>query len=271
MTIRELKERKKDLGYTNEMIAERSGVPLSTVQKVFSGQTSAPRYKTLEAIEAVLRPGKNMTLYEAAAASLQKKGEVREESAAYQADLRQGTYTVDDYMAIPDERRVELIDGYIYDLAAPSFTHQLILGELYKQFAPCEEKHPDCAVFFSPIDVWLGDDRRTVVQPDLAVFCHEIREKRFRHIVPDFIIEIVSPSGRYHDMFRKLHKYMESGVREYWIVEPKERKIIVYDFENEKLPESYTFKDTVPVGISNGECKIDFSRILTKMEKIGDQ
>lgn len=43
MSIRQLKERKKELGYTNEMIAEKSGVPLSTVQKVFCGATRHPR------------------------------------------------------------------------------------------------------------------------------------------------------------------------------------------------------------------------------------
>ena len=53
-TPEELKERKKQLGYTNAVIAERSGVPLATVQKVFSGATRHPRWETLDAIEKVL-------------------------------------------------------------------------------------------------------------------------------------------------------------------------------------------------------------------------
>ncbi|MBQ8627276.1 MAG: helix-turn-helix domain-containing protein, partial [Agathobacter sp.] len=52
MTLEEMKERKRQLGYTNEQIADWSNVPLSTVQKVFSGATQAPRYETLRAIEA---------------------------------------------------------------------------------------------------------------------------------------------------------------------------------------------------------------------------
>ena len=40
MTVQEMKERKKLLGYTNEMISELSGVPLGTVQKIFAGVTA---------------------------------------------------------------------------------------------------------------------------------------------------------------------------------------------------------------------------------------
>ena len=54
MTISEMKERKAQLGYTNGMISELSGVPLSTVQKIFAGVTEKPRYETLRAIERVL-------------------------------------------------------------------------------------------------------------------------------------------------------------------------------------------------------------------------
>lgn len=55
MTIQEMKERKKELGYSNSTVAELSGVPLGTVQKIFSGATASPRYETLRALEAVLK------------------------------------------------------------------------------------------------------------------------------------------------------------------------------------------------------------------------
>ena len=54
MTIEEIKSRKTALGLTNEMIADASGIPLSTIQKIMSGTTKAPRKLTLEAIESVL-------------------------------------------------------------------------------------------------------------------------------------------------------------------------------------------------------------------------
>ena len=43
MTIEEMRQRKRELGFTNQMIADRSGIPLSTVQKVFAGATASPR------------------------------------------------------------------------------------------------------------------------------------------------------------------------------------------------------------------------------------
>ena len=55
MTIEEMKERKKELMYTCAMIAEKSGLPLSTVQKIFSGATTKPHFATMEALDLVLK------------------------------------------------------------------------------------------------------------------------------------------------------------------------------------------------------------------------
>ena len=42
MKVSELKERKKELGYSNEKVSELSGVPLGTIQKIFGGATETP-------------------------------------------------------------------------------------------------------------------------------------------------------------------------------------------------------------------------------------
>ena len=56
MTIKEMNDRRKELGYSYERVAELSGVPVGTVQKVLGGITKSPRYETLSALERVLRP-----------------------------------------------------------------------------------------------------------------------------------------------------------------------------------------------------------------------
>ena len=56
MTIEQMRERKKELGYTNEQLSQLSGVPIGTLQKVLGGATRSPRYDTLQCIEAVLWP-----------------------------------------------------------------------------------------------------------------------------------------------------------------------------------------------------------------------
>ena len=199
--------------------------------------------------------------------STHENDHIREPRAAYGPDPNQGHYTIEDYYALPEERRVELIDGWIYDMAAPSMVHQLILGELHLQLAPCVEKHPGCHIFFAPFDVRLDNDDYTMVQPDLAIICGNDGLTRQRmNGAPDFIIEILSPSSRAHDMFRKLNKYQAAGVREYWIVDPEKQKIIVYDLEHEEAPATYDFAATIPVLISQGTCSVDFARINEKLK-----
>ena len=68
---------------------------------------------------------------------------------------------------------------------------------------------------------------------------------------PDWIVEVVSPSSRKMDYNKKLFKYRTACVREYWIVDPGKKRILVYDFENDDMGE-FTFEDTIPVGIFSG-------------------
>lgn len=280
LTIQELRELKKNQGYTNEMISAKSGVPLGTVQKVFAGVTKSPRRETLLALEQALTGGENAddvkeeVCYDRL---LNQDDTVLKDEAAVPygvpypgapGDPNQGNYTLDDYYALPDERRVELIDGVIYDMSCPLRVHQAILGQLHLQLAPCVEQHPECELFFAPADVRLDNDNRTILQPDLYITCgkNETDKRRFNG-APDFIIEILSPSNRKHDMFLKLGKYRNAGVREYWIVDPQGKKVMVYRFENDEFPTIYSFDDTIPVGISDGECSVDFKRIAEKTDR----
>lgn len=54
MTIQEMRERKIELGYTNEKLAEMTKIPYSTIQKIFAGKTTAPRRSTILALEKIL-------------------------------------------------------------------------------------------------------------------------------------------------------------------------------------------------------------------------
>lgn len=276
MTLEEMKRWKRALGLTSEEIANESGVPLSTVQKIFSGATRNPRRGAKEAILAVLIRKSQKDGFPGSGLSA-APGMLREDPALYNAGntvpktkKRQGEYTLDDYYALPDERRVELIDGVFYDMGAPALIHQKILGELYLLFRECEDQHEgDCEVYLSPCDVRLDRDNRTMVQPDLLVMCHEydIGAKAFEG-APDLALEILSPSTRSKDMVLKLHKYTNAGVREYWIVDPDRKTVLVYDLEHENYyPYTYTFNDTIPIRISGEKCSIDFSRIMQRITR----
>ena len=272
MTIEEMRGRKTEFGLTNEMIAKESGVPLGTVQKIFSGQTKSPRKLTIEAIESLLlrivKEKRAEDHYYPSSSNV-----LRESSAEYLAVPKRGPYTEEDYYALPEGERVELIDGFFYDMkAAPSLSHQMIVGELYLLFRRCTDVHsPECEVYLSPCDVRLDRDKYTIVQPDILIICgkydyaaHGIEG------APDLVVEVLSPSTRSKDMLLKSFKYQNAGVREYWIVDPKYKKVTVHLFKEEDYdPKTYDFHSQVPVGISKGRCSIDFSGILKKMEAHG--
>ena len=122
---------------------------------------------------------------------------------------KQGEYTIEDYRKLPEDERAELIDGTIYDMAAPLSVHQLLASKIYSSLAGYIEKNQDaCIPMFAPVDVQLDQDDKTMVQPDLMIVCD--RKKLTRQGVfgaPDFIIEILSESTRKKDSYLKLMKY----------------------------------------------------------------
>ena len=178
--------------------------------------------------------------------------------------------TIRDYMALPDGERVELIDGVFYDMAAPSFVHQSIGANIWGRFnSYVEINKGKCIPAIAPVDVQLDSDDKTIVQPDVMIICDRNKITKPRVIgAPDLIVEILSPSNWYHDMVRKLRKYKNAGVREYWIVIPDNLRVLVYYFERSDLPLEYTFKDEVPVNIWDEKCKVDFNAIYEKIRFI---
>lgn len=253
MTVEEMRQRKKELGYTNEKISELSGVPLGTVQKIFAGVTGSPRYATLMALSDIFKKEKDMA----------KEADMIKEPAFSYYARGQGEYTLEDYYALPDERRAELIDGVIYDLASPTNIHQLMGAEIWGQLKSyIRSEGGDCVPFVAPADVQLDCDDRTMLQPDVFVVCD--RKKiinRCTFGAPDFVVEILSPATRKKDLGVKLKKYIGAGVSEYWIVDPDKKRVVVYDFAHEELPAIYGFDAKIPVGVFGGKCEVDFAEI----------
>ena len=248
MTIKEMQELRKQLGYSYEMVAKLSGVPLGTVQKVLLGITKCPRYDTLSALEGVFRP---------------KYESMVRETSAYNVPAAQDEFTVEDYLKLPEEERMEIIDGVIYDMAAPTDIHQVIRDEVFARFREhVRKKKGKCITITSPIDVQLDCDNRTMVQPDVIIVCDRNKFKKGRIFgAPDLVVEVLSDSTRKKDIVIKTSKYCNAGVREYWIVDPKKKRVHVYQFEEDYAPTIYTFADKVPVGIWNNECEVDFAEI----------
>lgn len=259
MTIEEMKQRKKELGLSNEELAHLSGVPASTIQKVLGGITRSPRYDTILALESVLNPKKKAERVSEAATYIYGTSPLKDKELF---GKKPGEYTIEDYYKLPDERRVELIDGVFYDMAAPRNIHQLLVGAMYVFFHQWIQGHKgSCLPFVSPVDVQLDpSDNKTMVQPDVLVLCDRSKMQQ-GHIIgaPDLVVEVISPSSWKNDLNRKQAKYEAAGVREFWVISPQNQSIIVMNFEKNTYF-TYDFHSQIPVGIWE-ECLLDFNQI----------
>lgn len=156
-------------------------------------------------------------------------------------------YTVKDIYALPEGQRAELIDGQIYDMAPPNMIHQRIVTKLSTVINNyIQQKHGSCEVFVAPFAVFLNKDSRNYVEPDISVICDKDKLDEYGcNGAPDWIIEIISPSTERIDYGIKLFKYRSAGVREYWIINPVNRIVNIYDFESNKKTGQYSFDNEI--------------------------
>lgn len=170
--------------------------------------------------------------------------------------------TLDQYEILPEDKRVEVFDGVVYDRSSPSQIHQTLSMELSNIiYNYVKNKKGSCQVFSAPFDVKLSDKPLTIVQPDIMVICDKDKLDGKRcNGAPDFIIEIVSPNNPADDYIRKLYYYKNAGVREYWIVDSRRKTVIVNYFEGNMLDIHYSFDSTIKVNIYD-DLFINFSDI----------
>ncbi|MGI1691730.1 Uma2 family endonuclease [Thermoanaerobacter uzonensis] len=184
-------------------------------------------------------------------------------------------YTYADYLTWSEEERWEIINGVPYLQAAPTWQHQAVLLELARQFANYLQDK-SCRVFTSPFDLRIpeanekDEETTNVVQPDIIIICDNSGLKKTGYYgVPELIIEIieiVSPSTGQKDKIEKFNLYEKAGVKEYWIVEPDEKVVMVFTLEEGRYgrPQMYSEEDKVKVSIFDNlviELKPVFERI----------
>ena len=184
-------------------------------------------------------------------------------------------YTYADYLQFTMDEMVEIIKGKIFRMSpAPSSFHQSIsrniCGLFYNFF-----HRKQCQFFVAPFDVilpvkgkdFMQSDR--VVQPDIVVICDpsKIKEKGCFG-APDIIIEILSPHTTKKDVQDKFDLYEESGVKEYWIVEPKNQTVEVFVLENEKYRriQTYVSDDVIPCITLTG-LELDLKEVFDECKK----
>ena len=184
---------------------------------------------------------------------------VKEKALDYQYGGKKVSY--EEFMEIYEnsELRMEYINGEIILLSSPSTFHQAISGNLHVILRNYLKGKP-CKVFYAPFDVhFFKKDLKTpdVMQPDLLIACdleNAVTEKGRYMGTPTLVVEILSRSTRSKDMVDKLNTYMLSGVKEFWVIDPKNKSVLLYSFKdceidfhsvskNDDIVKSYWFKD----------------------------
>ena len=137
-------------------------------------------------------------------------------------------HTYADYLKTSDEERFELLDGELVMAPAPLLYHQFILRKLLNAISGYVDEHDLGELFCSPTDVVLSET--DVVQPDI-LFVSRQRNKILKpecvQGAPDLVVEILSPSTAELDRTTKLELYAYHGVKEYWIVDPEAKTVMV--------------------------------------------
>lgn len=170
--------------------------------------------------------------------------------------------TLEQYEKLAEDKRIEVFEGIVYDMASPSQIHQAISMQLSTVINNyILQRKGTCSIFSAPFDVKLSDKPLTIVQPDIMVICDrdKLDGKRCNG-APDFIIEIVSPGNPEDDYILKLYYYKNYGVREYWIVDPRRKIITVNYFEGNIVSVQYPFDSTIKVNIYE-DLYINFAKI----------
>ncbi len=258
MILEEMQKRRKELGLTYEDVAEKSGVPLSTVQKILGGFTQNPNYRTVLALEEALKP--EQPFYQIDEAPYPMVRETRVEYLAKQ----DGTYTIEDIERLPHGVRCELWDGEMILLGSPSDEHERIVSYLVGEFyAYIRRAEGNCVVYASNKGAKRKEDKRNYLLPDVSVKCSPSKTERD---IPDFIVEVTSPSSEKRDLIGKTERYQKLGVREYWIVLLQQKKVIVYDFEHDAPVAFYSFEDKIPARIYDGGLQIDMKDLQAYLE-----
>ena len=148
------------------------------------------------------------------------------------ATIDKKVYTYADYADLPVGAPYELIGGDLIMTPAPTPFHQIVAKRFHRLLLMLEDRGLG-QVISAPIDVYFSETE--TYQPDLIFIARDryaIIGDQHIEDAPDLIVEILSPSTAYYDLRHKMRVYEQSGVKEYWIVDPIERTVELFG-ENE--------------------------------------
>jgi len=292
MTIKEMNRIKDERGYSYDILSLYSGVPRATVVNVLTGVSAKPRPATLYALERVLAgseleyPGKR---YHYGLSKLDPEFNITgdesktpvfrlaEEKNNYVAVPQKRGISAEDFLQMRLDYPAELINGKIFRRPEPNLVHSEICEYFYNEFRSyIEKKKGKCRPKISNTNVVLPpeDGMDSVVCPDFYVVCDESKFDWYGvDGAPDFVLEVVSKENWKNDYTTKVHKYEVSGVKEYWLLDPFRRQLLVFVYVSRDgepvLPKMSPLTGKAGVYLYEDDLKIDLDVINGLIDRYG--
>ncbi len=150
------------------------------------------------------------------------------------------------YRILPEGTWVQLVENELMIRPTPLVIHQEMLGKIIAEIYGHLKDNPIGEVILGPFDTYI--DEYNAYQPDILYVRNEnkdlIKEDGL-YGTPDLVVEILDPPMAKYDLYEKKNVYERSGVKEYWIVDPKSKEVEGYFLENGSFGESLIDKGKI--------------------------
>jgi Uma2 family endonuclease len=142
--------------------------------------------------------------------------------------------TAAEFLALPETNLPrQLLNGEVIEMNAPTLDHQDVVGNVFVVFKLAAQRLHGNA-YVAPVDVYF--DELNVPQPDVIYLASGsvCQPEGLQRLIgpPDLIAEVLSPSTARMDRREKFNLYQKYGVREYWLVDPREQLLEVWQHQD---------------------------------------
>jgi Uma2 family endonuclease len=138
--------------------------------------------------------------------------------------------TLEEWMTLPEDVPGEFVDGRLVEEEVPDYLHEVLVAWLARVLGDWAER-VGAIIGASEAKFTLSSNRGR--KADLTVYFAGRRPppRGVITVPPDLAVEIVSPSPRdqRRDRVEKMEEYARFGIRFYWLVDPQQRTVDIYE------------------------------------------
>lgn len=159
-----------------------------------------------------------------------------------------GKLSLQEFLDLPESGdRFELVDGELRPKVSPKFKHSRIQGRLYRTLDDwCEQQIGRVLPEWAIVLQRRGAD--WVPVPDLTYVSYERLPQEWEEdapcpVLPELVIEIISPGQSFGELTQKATDYLTAGVDRVWVVDTKAQSLTI--FRQDTLPQTLQGEEAI--------------------------